>query len=153
VTVTGGAMLEPPAVPLGLTPIQAALNFVVSQPERAVELVILKTARLTQPLFVYPEILAPGPGRTMLHALVALINMLIVLGVVLYLGARIVSGPRDLPPLTAQAVFVVLFFIVHLPFIAEPRYMAPVLPISSAIAAATWICMIQRLRLNRITRK
>jgi hypothetical protein len=152
-TATGGAMLEPPAVPAGLTPLQAALEFVVSQPERAFELIILKSARLTQPLFVYPELLAPGPGRTLLHALVAVLNAFIVLGVVAFVGTRIVAGPKGVPPLTAPAVFVTLFFVVHLPFIAEPRYMAPVLPVSAAIAVATSVWALKRVSARRLTKR
>ena len=144
VTVTGGSMLNPPPVPIGSSPVQAALDFIVSQPERAVELIILKSARLIQPLFIYPEVLQPGPGRTLIHVIGAGINILIVVGVIFYLGARVVTGSSQLPQLTAPTVFVVLFFLVHLPFIAEPRYMTPVLPISAAIATATWILIWQR---------
>jgi len=149
VTTTGGSMLKPPAVPAGATPMQAAIDFIVSQPERAVELVILKSARLTQPVFIFPEILQPGPSRTLLHLIMAVINVLVVLGVVFYLGARLVNGPRGLPALTAPAIFIAVFFAVHLPFIAEPRYMAPVLPVSIGIAVATWVHIGTRWSVQR----
>lgn len=153
VTTTGGSMLNPPPVPAGSSPTRAALEFVVSQPERAVELVILKAARLAQPLFIYPDLVQPGPGRTLLHALAAVLNLAILVGVVGYLGARLVSGPHGLPALTAPAILLVLFFVVHLPFIAEQRYLTPVLPVSIAVAVATWLTIWQRLRRRAITRK
>ena len=153
VTVTGGSMLNPPPVPVGSSPVQAALDFIVNQPERAVELIILKSARLVQPLFVYPEVLQPGPTRTSLHLLSAAITFLIASGVVFFLGGRIMAGPTEVPKLTAPAIFVALFFAVHLPFIAEPRYMAPVLPVSTAVAITAWLAAWQRIRVNRLTRK
>ena len=153
VTVTGGSMLNPPPVPVGSSPVQASIDFMVSQPERAVELIILKSARLVQPLFVYPELLQPGPTRTFIHLLSAAMTFLVASGVVVFLGARILSGPAGVPNLTAPAVFVALFFAVHLPFIAEPRYMVPVLPVSTAIAITAWLAAAQRIRANRLTKR
>lgn len=153
VTTTGGSMLEPPPVPAGQSATSAAIDFLINQPERAIELVILKSARLTQPLFVYPEILQPGPGRTTLHVLAAATNLLIVLGVIAFLGARLVGGPQSSPRVAALAVFVALFFLVHLPFIAEPRYMTSVLPISVSVAVATWLFTLKRVRGNTARRR
>jgi hypothetical protein len=78
---------------------------------------------------------------------------MVVFGVVAFIATRIVAGAKAVPAITAPAIFVVLFFLVHLPFIAEPRYMTPVLPVSVAVAIATWVQVVQRFRQGHLTRK
>lgn len=141
--VTGGSMLIAPPTPGGQSQMTAALEFIVSQPERFIDLIWSKAARLLQPVYVYPEILQPGPGRTLLHLMAGLLSVVLAVGLLVFLGARIAQGrslgPGPIPNMTPMAVFVALFFVAHLPFIAEPRYMASVMPVTAAVAAATWV--------------
>lgn len=143
---SGGSMLVAPPTPGGQDQLSAALEFIVSQPERVLELSWSKAARLLQPAFAYPELIPVGPARTAVHLLAGAIAALLAVGVLAYLGARLMGGPRAVPELTPPAVFVGLFFASHLPLIAEPRFMSAVLPVSSAVATTAWVAIAGRLR-------
>lgn len=68
---TGGSMLIAPTTPSDKSQVSAAVDFIVSQPERFIELLWSKAARLAEPVFVYPAVFEPGPLRTALHLLSA----------------------------------------------------------------------------------
>jgi hypothetical protein len=142
---TGGSMLVAPPTPLGETQMTAALKFITSQPERWIELTWSKAARLLEPVFIYPEAIQAGPGRTALHLLAGLVSLILAVGIVAFLGARLLNG-RAVPDVTPLAVFVLLFFLAHVPFIAESRYMTSVLPVTTSVAVAAWLWLGARLR-------
>lgn len=149
-TITGGSMLVAPPLPEGASSqTHAALSFIVSQPESAIDLVFRKAARLWQPLYLYPDLVPVGAGRHFLHALAAVFAVFIFVGLFGFLGARLVIGRNSLPPVSPLAVFVLLFAASHLPFIAEPRFMAPIAPVATVVGVATFAFAFRRHREKR----
>ena len=144
--VNGGSMLVAPTTPAGESMTTAALKFMVSQPERWVELIWSKAARLLEPVFIYPGHLPAGPARTLLHLYGAALGAIIVLGVLMFLGGRLMVGRRAVPAVSPLAAFVALWFLAHLPFIAEPRYLASIAPVTVTVAVAAWTWFIARIR-------
>jgi len=142
----GGSYLPVPMPPNGLSFRQGAIEFVLSQPEKAMELLWSKASRLLLPVFIYPESISPGPASYALHLWAGLTSAIIACAVVIFLGARLLAGPGRVPEIAAPAVAVGLFYASHLPFIAEPRFMTAVLPVSCAVCAATLIALLGRMR-------
>lgn len=143
---TGGSMIIAPPTPVGESQTTAALKFIVSQPERWIELTWSKAGRLLQPVFYYPDAFAPGPARTALHLLAGAMSVFLAVGILAFLGARILTNGQTLPDVTPLAVFVAVFYLAHLPFIAEARFMSSVIPVSTAVATATWMAFLSRTR-------
>ena len=50
----------------------------------------------------------------------------------------------ELPKLSPVMWFVVFFFVVHLPFLAEPRFLTPITPAVIVIAVPTLLTAFQR---------
>lgn len=142
--LTGGSMLIAPDTPGGQSQLSAALEYIVSQPERFIDLVWSKSSRLLQPVYTYPEILQPGPQRTLLHIVAGGLSIILAIGLLLFFGARLFAKRGSVPDVTPLAIFVLVFFLSHLPFIAEPRFMTAVLPVTTTVAIATWIYLFQR---------
>lgn len=143
---TGGSMLVAPPTPNGQSMTSAALEFIVSQPEKWIELTWMKAARLVQPTFVYFDQIPVGPPRTALHLYATLISLVVTVGVVAFLGAWLIKGRRSVPSIVPLAAAVLLWFVSHLPFIAESRYMTTLLPLSVTVAAAAWWAVVTRMR-------
>lgn len=55
----------------------------------------------------------------------------------------------ELPKLSPVMWFVVFFFVVHLPFLAEPRFLTPITPAVIVIAVPTLLTLfLRRLRVR-----
>ena len=146
----GGSTMPPEQMPADTeTQLSEALNFIVSQPEIAINLVFRKAMRLWEPIFVYPDVIPVGIGRSLLHVLAAMLTILILGGFIAFMGGRLFVSPPAIPDLTPLAVFVVLFYLTHLPFIAEPRFMTAVYPITVAVAISTIVFMRKRQKTVR----
>lgn len=137
-----------PIPPAGESLTSAAIDFIVSQPERWIELTFMKAARLFQPVFVYPDV--PGAANVALHMWAGALAVVIAMGVVFYWGSMLLMRSSALPRVRTLAVFVAIFFTSHLPFIAEPRFMTSVLPVTTSVAVAYWVAVARRLR-RRVT--
>ena len=145
--VTGGFMVVAPPIPAGTSSqTQAAVDFILSQPESAATLVFRKAARLWEPLFLYPDLMSAGTSRHLLHLVVTLFSAFIIIGFFGFVAARFVTRSPDLPEVTPLAVLVLLFISTHLLFIAEPRFLAPVVPFTVTISVATIGYAIRRHR-------
>ena len=58
----------------------------------------------------------------------------------------------ELPKLSPLMWFVVFFFLVHLPFLAEPRFLTPIAPTAIVVAVPTILTLFQRrLRLRTLS--
>jgi len=149
----GGSMMKPEQMPEGASAqLHAAIEYIVSQPEIALNLVFRKAMRLWEPLYLYPEMIPAGIGRTMLHILAATLTVLVLLGFVVFVGGRLFTSPPEIPDLAPLALFVILFYLTHLPFIAEPRFMTAVYPVTAAVAIPT-LFFIWKPRLRRLARR
>ena len=141
--VNGGSMIVAPLPPIGQTQLSGAVNFIFTQPERWIELTFSKMSRLWEPVFVYPDAL--GAWRSPLHMWTGWLGLLLAAGFVFYVGSLIL-GPREpISEIQAPAIFASLFFVAHVPFIAEPRFMVSLIPVTSTIAAAYWCAVIMRI--------
>ena len=143
-SVNGGSMVVAPLPPDGQTLTTGALQFIVSQPEKWIDLTFSKIARLFEPVFVYPD--APGALRGILHFWAGGLALAIAAGFVFYCGAMLCCSPPRIPAVRSAAAFVALFFVAHVPFIAEPRFMTSVLPVTTSVATAFWLFTLTRLR-------
>ena len=145
--VTNGGSMFVPDIPASAgSEFSAGLNFIISQPEVAIGFVFRKAMRMWEPLFIYPDLFSPGPVRTLLHLGAALLGGVLLVGFVLYLGGRVFSRPPQVPTVGPIAVFVLLFYAVHLPFIAEPRFMSAVHPMIVTVALPTLVYAWTRQR-------
>lgn len=142
----GGSMLVAPPTPNGESMTVAAIDFIVSQPERWIELTWIKGARLLQPVFIYPDQVPVGPVRTLLHLYATALTLVVLIGVVAFVGAWLLGGRRAVPPLGPIALTIVVWFATHLPFIAETRYMTTMLPLAIPVALGSWWLIAARIR-------
>lgn len=142
---TGGSMLIAPPTPGGLSMTDAAFQFIISQPERIVELVFSKAGRLLHPVFLYPDVLPVGPLRTVFHAYPTLIALFLAIGTFAFLGAWMLHASSTIPDVRAPAAAVLIWFVSHLPFIAEARFMTTVLPLTVVVASASWVAFFGRV--------
>mgnify|MGYP006276803215 CR=1 FL=1 len=142
--LTGGFMEPPPLPPQSHGMVDAVLRFVFTQPEASLALFGRKAIRLLEPVYLYFDI--PIRAQIVVHAVTIIITVVVVAGFVLYLAGRLWLPSRSLPDVGPLACIVVAFYLVHLPFIAEGRFMTPVLPITIAVAVATSFAWIDRMR-------
>jgi hypothetical protein len=152
-TTLGGSMLTAPALPVGESYTSAALDFITTQPQLAMSLLFRKAERLLEPTYIFPNILGPGLPQTLLHIVSAGLAVAMILGVCIYLGARVFTSPPVLPSITPIVVFVVFFYLIHIPFIAEPRFIAPLAPITLAITSAVSVFAARRFTAQRTIRQ
>jgi len=146
-TTNGGSMMRPLSMPAGSSEqLSQALTFIISQPEIAINFVFRKTMRMWEPLYLYPELIAPGIGRTLIHVATAALSVLILVGFLVFLGGRLFTRPPTVPDVAPLAVFVLLFYLSHLPFIAEPRFMASVYPVTAVVSVSTLFALVVRFR-------
>lgn len=147
---TGGSMLTAPPLPLGVqSQSEAAVRWIIEQPEIAIQLVFRKAMRLWEPHLVYPELISPGPGRTLLHLIAGILAVFMIVGFFAFLGGRVFSSPPTVPDMTPIAVAALLFYVSHLPFIAETRFMTPIFPMIASVSIATWFYAWRRFRTSR----
>ncbi len=134
---TTGGFMEPPPIPPGTSgPLDAATAFIVSQPEVAFALALRRLVRLLEPTYVYTDSI-PISMNVLIHYLSIFITSGVVILFLIYIAGRIWRlGPR-IPNLNPLAAFVILLYLVHVPFLAEPRYMSPAAPVMIVIAVAT----------------
>lgn len=132
-----GGFMDPPPLPTGSTGyIDASIRFIVSQPEASFSLLLRRLMRLLEPTYLYPENF-PIPAQIVFHGFNIVFTISITTLVLVFIGGwlwRSPAIPKDLGPV---ALVLVMYFAIHLPFLAESRYMAPMNPIAVVIAAAT----------------
>ena len=140
----------PPKTP-GFSSLYAAgMHFTVTQPEAAFALFLRRVARLLEPTYIYRDALSGHGLNVLLHwALIALTGVAVLLFMV-YVCGRIWTKPPVVPPVGVPAIAVLCFFVGHLPFQAEPRYMLPLVPIALSVSVPTLVWLARRLR-SRVT--
>ena len=151
---TTGGFMEPP--PVSIEPIVGmdiyasnALNFFITQTEAAFALILHKAARLVEPVFIYPS---PGVfawQSALIHWLTIAMSIVVLVLFVAFVFGRLWVRPPVIPEVGPIAAFVLLFVLVHLPFLAEPRFRVPVEPLTIAVAVATLFALFARYRRNR----
>ena len=127
--------MEPPPLPPGSGFITASIDFVISQPEAAFSLFLRKAVRLLEPLYAYPEGI-PSSLLLVGHVWAICLSLIIGLGFLAYLFGRLWGVGAQLPSVGHLAMFVILFYLVHFAFLAEPRFMAPMFPVALVVAVA-----------------
>jgi hypothetical protein len=148
-SVAGGFM-EPLPLPVGSDTFEdASAAFLINQPEATVTLYLRKLARLFEPTYLYPEITAPPRGfSTILHystAIVALAFVFLFFACLFALIWRVGGGITVLTPLV---IFYLLFVLVNLPFLAEPRYRTPHEPLLIVIGVLTAKFLLGRYKIK-----
>jgi len=143
--LTGGFM-EPPALligPMGPLDIYAsnALHWWISQPSDAFSLLLRKVSRLLSPPPTQFDALLPEL-RTALTVYTIAFTVLVLAAFLAYAFGRLWGV--ELPKLSPVMWFVVFFFVVHLPFLAEPRFLTPITPAVIVIAVPTLLTLFQR---------
>lgn len=132
-----GGFMDPPPLPPGSTGyIDAALRFIVSQPEASFSLLLRRFMRLLEPTYLYPENF-PIPAQIVLHGLNIVFTLSITTLVLVFIGGwlwRSQAIPKGLGPVV---LVLAMYFAIHLPFLAESRYMAPMNPLALVVAVAT----------------
>jgi hypothetical protein len=147
--LTGGFM-EPPVLPEGSGGfIDSAIKFTLSQPEFAAQLLLRKIVRLVEPMYFYFGDRQPSALQLSFHAIVLLIGIFILVGFLLYIAGRIWLSSPPLPPLGLIASTVAMFYLVNLPFIAESRFVAPLLPLATIISVSTFSSLLGRTNFRR----
>ena len=147
--LTGGFM-EPPVLPEGSGGfVDSAIKFTLSQPEFAAQLLLRKIVRLVEPMYFYFGDRQPSMFQLSLHAATMLIGGLVLVGFLLYVVGRIWLSSPPLPPIGFLAAIVAMFYAINLPFIAESRFMAPLLPLAVIIAVATFLSLLRKISAQR----
>jgi len=126
--------------------LNSAVSFIISQPEIAINFTFRKVMRMWEPLYLYPELIPAGIGRTAIHVVTAALAVLMLGGFVAFVGGRLFVRPPQIPDVAPLAAFVLLFYVSHLPFIAEPRFMAAVYPVTVAVSVATLSYLYSRYK-------
>ena len=106
-------------------------------------MLIRKTGRLLEPMFFYFGNGEANVFQAGLHVVAIVFSVFTFLGFTLYLIGRLWLLSPPLPPIGFLAAVVVTFFVVHLPFIAEARFMSPVIPLTTVIAVSTLSTLIE----------
>jgi len=136
-SVAGGFM-EPLPLPANSTSfVDAALQFIINQPEASAALYLRKLARLLEPVYLYPEFDKPPGFSTVLHYSTFLLSVVLLLLFFAYLFAAIWRTDIGIPSLFPLALFYLLFILVNLPFLAEARYRTPLEPLLISISVVT----------------
>lgn len=141
--ITGGFMDPPPLPKNSAGFLDAAWTFLISQPEAGYALLLRRVVRLLEPNYIYPEQL-PIPIQVGIHFWSIAVTGVLYLLLITFLFGWLWKAPRRPVGLDSMAMFVLLFYSVHLPFLAEARYMAPLIPPITVIAVATFFTLIRR---------
>ena len=157
VTTTGGvqeALIPPPPGTTTLT--DAAITFILSQPEAAYSLLLRRVMRLLEPTYMYRDISDVAGVNLLPHVYAIAFSAVGILLFVAYSFGRLWVGPPTLPRVGPAAVFVLSFFAFFLPFQSEPRYLAPVVPVALAVAVPTafalWNHRVAPMRRRTVSR-
>lgn len=144
---TYGGFMEPPPLPPGAaSQLQATLQTVISYPEFIVALTLRKFTRLLNPNYVYPDHVLAPQALVALHFFTAIIGLTLVLLFAAFLFGRIWVAPPIVPPVGLLAIVYLVFVLVHLPFLAEARFRAPLEPVLIAVAIPTAFFLARRMR-------
>jgi len=142
---TTGGFMDPPILPDGSGCfVDSAIKFTVSQPEFAVQLLLRKRVRLVEPMYFYFGDRQPSIFQWSLHVVTIFLGGAILLGFVFYLVGRVWVFSPPMPPLGLIAAIVVMFYLVNLPFIAESRFVAPLLPLTTIVAVSAFLTLLER---------
>jgi len=144
---TLGGYMTPPPLPSGQSSyLEATIMHVLSQPEFTVALTMRKVLRLAEPTYVYPnEVFAPEM-LVILHMFTAVLSLGLAFFVLIYAIGRLWAKPPITPPVGLLAATTLSFFVVHIPFLAEPRFRTPVEPLVIAVAVPTVFYLWRRIR-------
>jgi hypothetical protein len=151
VTTTGGvqeALILPPPGTTSLT--DAAITWILSQPEAAFSLFLRRVMRLLEPTYMYRDISDVAGVNLLPHVYAICFSSIGILLFVSYAFGRIWVRPPILPKVGPAALFVLSFFLFFLPFQAEPRYLAPVVPVALAVAVPTAFALWRRVSTRSI---
>jgi len=148
-TQTGGYVQVPPPLPAEYSGFyEASLNFIVTQPEKAYELLLFRMARLLEPTYIYPDFGGIKGANLVLHFTSIAFAIVAVLTFAAYVFGRLWAGPPTLPAVGPIAVMVLLFALVHIPFATETRHLQPIVPIALAVSVPTLILLLQKRRIR-----
>lgn len=141
--ITGELLVNPPPLPPQYSSInEAVLDFFLTQPEKWYGLQLRKIARLLEPTYLYPDSrIIPAQDALIQYSVIAF-SVVGILTFALYVFGRLWIKPPAIPPVGFSALIVIVFFLVHFPFLAEQRYLAPIVPIALTVAVPTAICLI-----------
>ena len=144
-SIAGEYVVSPPPLPEGSSSFyEASLNFIVSQPERAFELLLFRMSRLLQPPYIYLDLIDIPIIQIALHFVFIVMYAFIAIVFFSFIFGRIWVSPPVLPPVTSSAVLVLLFGLAHIPFATEIRHIQPVIPIALTVVVPTTIYLIRR---------
>lgn len=142
---TTGGFMHPPVLPEGSGGfVDSAIEFTLSQPEFAVQLLLRKAVMLVEPMYFYFGDRQPSVLQLSFHAVTFLFGCVILLGFLLYLVGRVWVFSPPMPPLGLIAATIVMFYLVNLPFIAESRFVAPLLPLTTIVAVSAFSTLLER---------
>jgi len=143
-TEKGNYVADVPPLPDGYSSFYAAsLDFVLTQPEKAFELLLIRMGRLLEPTYIYlPDM--PQIGNVLLHFVFIALAVVGAFLFAAYSFGRLWVGPPVLPPVGAAAVAVWLFILVHLPFATETRHINPIVPLALCVTTPTAVALITR---------
>jgi hypothetical protein len=142
-----GGFMEPPKISgdsYGFVP--AAIDFWVSQPEATVTLVLRKLSRLAEPIYLYPRLELPTGIPVLLHYLTALLSLIMLGLLVSFAMLKLWKVRKPLPEVGTLAIFYGCFALVNLPFIAEPRFRAPLEPVLISISVPLAFAFVRTYR-------
>ncbi len=148
---TTGGFMEPP--PVSIEPILGldiyasnALSFYLTQPEAAFALILRKTARLLEPVFIYPSPEFFVGQSVLIHWFTIAMTIVVLVLFAAFVFGRLWVRPPTIPAVAPIAAFALLFGLVHLPFLAEPRFRVPVEPLLICVAVPTLFALVIRYR-------
>jgi hypothetical protein len=132
-----GGFMDPPPLPPGTSGyVDASLRFIVSQPEASFSLLLRRLTRLLEPTYIYPEDL-PIPGQIIFHGFNIVFTISITMSVLVFIGGWLWQSPAIPKGLGPVAFVLFMYSAIHLPFLAESRYMAPMDPLAIVVAVPT----------------
>jgi hypothetical protein len=151
-TQKGEYVLVPPPLPDGYDSYYAAsLDFILTQPERAFSLFLMRMARLLEPAYLYLPDLSTRMN-VLLHFAVIPLAILGTLLFCAYLFGRLWVGPPTIPKIGFIAAIVVAFVLVHIPFATEVRHLKPIVPLAICVTIPTAITLVLQIRSRVRTR-
>ena len=145
-TVTGQNVISAPPIPSGFTSYYAAgFDFIISQPERAYSLLLVRMVRLIEPLYFYPDWSGIKGANFALHVLMIILSLSGAALFMAYLIGRLWVRPPAIPEVGPIAILVVLFVLVHVPFATEARYTKPIVPLALCVAMPTFVYFVRKI--------
>lgn len=153
-TKTGDYVQKPPPLPPGFSNFyEASAYFVVSQPERAYELLLFRMARLLQPSYLYPDFGSLKGANIALHFSLIAISVIAILIFAAYIFGRLWTSPPAIPSVGPLAVLVMLFVLVHIPFATEIRHLQPIVPIALCVVVPTAAILFSRIKSSQVNNR